>query len=969
MACQQKYHQIEIDGFAPSVVFSASGRHLLVNWEEKGQEERNCAVYEVGSWEKLAELRASGGCVAMCADEEVVLMRERSAEGKPFDMVLRRLGDGDELARYHMPIYWWPRVIECARESNLIWLDIDPEKIVAFDGSSGELVREYVADDLDTEYGGFTKYSPFEVLQASDRLIWVDQYAAVLWVYRLSTGELLSRIDVWPDEYGGAFGQDYELMGGERLAFGLTGRKEGVTGAYLVVVDLASPSRESEFYLGNYDLHGLVVMEPGDNRVLYFIHEQNASCGLVGMTDVASGEQKVAIDLCSASRDNQFDAQPVTAEDVLLVHEWRNYFIYSYPDFKVVKTVEPAYSYSVNKYSPLRLSFQAVASSSRVGIFDWRELDYVDEFVACSPISDYVKVDPSGRWVAAVCEGVSRNPTVSAVALVDLRRYVKDAPECEDRSYLQCGTDGSVHWYDSCGNDQGVALECEEAHSTGCENLSAHHAACVCAGNWDPHFGCRVCRGHLDPATDCTECQPHWSDVANDCLTCPGNWDVLQNCGACVGNWDEGQDCLGCRGHWDPATGCTECLPHWRDAGDDCGGCSSNWDIGQECNACLPGWYGDDCQFWYCDGEAVAEGRFAEPVVYEPTRYWGSLVVADFDEDGVLDMAIQGVEDLHSNFVEVFMGTGDFSSVPQRLLAPASKLPITGQLGKIVSKDFNGDGHLDLVVSNAELGEVVLFTGTGWGGFVEGGSFSACTDVSPMAAADIDGDGNEDLVVGCREDDQLNVYWGAGDGTFHYAGSYPAGDMPHDMIGGDFNTDGILDVVVVNGNGPGFSVLMGGGNGNVGDGSFATPVFHDLGGCGKNTVATADFDGDGDLDLAAVCDKVNIYLNDGTGSFSWTTSFAVPGIADSLATSDFDNDGIQDLVVGESYYSTVVFLKGNGQGAVGDGTFTVMDSFPAGGNPKYIVTGDMNNDGITDLLAVNYQPDNMVVLLGAGQCR
>src|SRR2546430_1444336 len=94
----------------------------------------------------------------------------------------------------------------------------------------------------------------------------------------------------------------------------------------------------------------------------------------------------------------------------------------------------------------------------------------------------------------------------------------------------------------------------------------------------------------------------------------------------------------------------------------------------------------------------------------------------------------------------------------------------------------------------------------------------------------------------------LSVLLGNGDGTFQAHKEFAAGEAPNWVAVGDFNGDGRLDLAVVDGQGNAWTsallILIGNG-----DGSFKTPVSYALKTNGTS-VAAADFNGDGKLDLA-----------------------------------------------------------------------------------------------------------------------
>jgi hypothetical protein len=116
------------------------------------------------------------------------------------------------------------------------------------------------------------------------------------------------------------------------------------------------------------------------------------------------------------------------------------------------------------------------------------------------------------------------------------------------------------------------------------------------------------------------------------------------------------------------------------------------------------------------------------------------------------------------------------------------------------------------------------------------------------------------------------------------------------------------------------------------------------------SIATADFNGDGKLDLVFITsDPITgnwsfyVMLGNGDGSFGSPTAFpqgvpGQPGI--SIVVADCNGDHKPDLLVLAGTLN--VFL------GKGDGTFAPAVSYFAGAGPTSFVVGDFNNDGIAD---------------------
>ncbi|HEY2955947.1 MAG TPA: VCBS repeat-containing protein [Candidatus Eisenbacteria bacterium] len=277
----------------------------------------------------------------------------------------------------------------------------------------------------------------------------------------------------------------------------------------------------------------------------------------------------------------------------------------------------------------------------------------------------------------------------------------------------------------------------------------------------------------------------------------------------------------------------------------------------------------------------------------------------------------------------IFPGSAAAQCEPQQILQPEASYPAGAYAIDIQSGDFNEDGILDLVSANYNAGNVTVFLGLG----------SA----------------------------------GVGNGTFAPGVNYPTGQNPRSIATGDFNEDGITDLAVPLMDPGQVAILLGGGSGGVGNGTFSAPVTYP---CGPESrfVATGDFNEDGITDLAvtnSAADRVAIMLGQGSGgvgngTFGAPTGYATGYYPWGVEPGDYDGDGITDLVVTNALGGTVVILKGQGTGGVGNGSFVLTATYPAPTWPEFIAKGDFNEDGITDLAIVSHNDVTLTIFLGQG---
>ncbi len=391
------------------------------------------------------------------------------------------------------------------------------------------------------------------------------------------------------------------------------------------------------------------------------------------------------------------------------------------------------------------------------------------------------------------------------------------------------------------------------------------------------------------------------------------------------------------------------------------------------------------------------------------------VALLDFDNDGDLDIYLgQGgplepgagrdrpADRLFINRLEE--GTLRFEDVSSE-----SGLGVaTGYAQGVATGDYDGDGAVDLYITN--WGANQLLRNDGSGHFVDVTESAGAGDPRWSVAAtffDYDGDGDLDLFVGnyndfraathrecympqgsrdycgplayAAEPDRLlrNLGGGTFEDTTRRAGLAGEAATALGAVAADFNDDGHLDLYVANDLMPNQLWL------NRGDGSFVDDALlmgAAVDGNGKPQasmgVVAEDLDGDGlvDLFMSHLARETNtLYRNTGEGMFvdaSQSSRLGAPSFSFTgfgTAALDFDGDGWLDLYVANGAVHRVPEQLAAGESlplrqrnqlfrGLGDGTFEEVERALHPGTAEVsrgLAVGDIDNDGDSDLVVTN----------------
>ncbi|HEY4094550.1 MAG TPA: FG-GAP-like repeat-containing protein [Baekduia sp.] len=319
-------------------------------------------------------------------------------------------------------------------------------------------------------------------------------------------------------------------------------------------------------------------------------------------------------------------------------------------------------------------------------------------------------------------------------------------------------------------------------------------------------------------------------------------------------------------------------------------------------------------------------------------------VVADVNGDHVEDLVADSITNAGELVVFLGTGTGGFGAGTAYLASSGSQFP--------VAADFDGDGAVDLAVAGV-TGDVSVLLGHGDGTFAPAVHYAAPRSYA-LTVADVDGDGVPDLIADVYSTSRLQILLGDGDGTFTLPADMAAPAQPVRTAVGDLDGDGDADLVTAGLNDHALDVRLGHGDGTFTPGPVPAPFA-----VSPMYVAMADVDHDGDQDVVAVDNSgtISVLLGHGDGTLTAGQTIATGLSPQDVAFGDLDGDGAPDLAFTNwAVDGQLVTYLGQP-----DGTFSPGPAIPAAGPLPFSASiGDLDGDGHDDLAVTNGDPDGTI---------
>jgi hypothetical protein len=288
------------------------------------------------------------------------------------------------------------------------------------------------------------------------------------------------------------------------------------------------------------------------------------------------------------------------------------------------------------------------------------------------------------------------------------------------------------------------------------------------------------------------------------------------------------------------------------------------------------------------------DGTFQNQNTYSVMPAPRGLKVADFNNDSFPDIVSTCSG---ANVISFLQNNGD-GTFAASINSPTQQGP-----AGLDAYDFNGDNYLDIALVNSESETVQVLLNNQDGTFTS--SFSASTGKGPqyIAVGDLNGDGLPELVITRSFTNYifvnglLTVFKNNGDGTFTKYIDDNFGSIVSNIYIYDFNGDTYNDIITNTARNNSYKMCF---FINDGLGNFGEPVTTFAGYIGGFTMG--DFDLNNYMDFAVSENQYNasglaIVINNGNFNFDPVFSFYAGSQPRRPANADFDLDGDLDIAV------------------------------------------------------------------------
>ncbi len=360
---------------------------------------------------------------------------------------------------------------------------------------------------------------------------------------------------------------------------------------------------------------------------------------------------------------------------------------------------------------------------------------------------------------------------------------------------------------------------------------------------------------------------------------------------------------------------------------------------------------------------AVAQFSFNTPVSYPSGSDPHDVAVGDFDADGDLDL----VSTLHTPpRLSVLKGNGDGTyGAPLYTNLSAGVVP-----QGVLAPDLDADGLADVVVVSSATGELIVMHNLGNANFSQIAALSVGIGPTELVTADFDRDGDIDIAISNTTGSTVAIVHNLGNGQFQRVQDVAVGSGPKALDVGRFFGVNAPSIAVAVHDSHAVYMLK-----NDGSGLFNVQLILTVpNATHPECVAVADFDEDGDDDVAATFSEGNLnkfalfyqYPAGGGGNlYNWFSApfrFNVGAVHPThIVAGDFDLDTRIDVAIVSSNSAMLSMLRNLGGNAFG---FQIMMNLP-GPASDHMQVADLDKDYNPDLVCTNDGGSSLSVILNA----
>jgi hypothetical protein len=341
---------------------------------------------------------------------------------------------------------------------------------------------------------------------------------------------------------------------------------------------------------------------------------------------------------------------------------------------------------------------------------------------------------------------------------------------------------------------------------------------------------------------------------------------------------------------------------------------------------------------------AGSTGKIAFAPYFDiPTGFQAyAIAEGDLDGDGKPDLVCTSVI---NQGISVYQNTSNPGSIT---FLPATNYSSGQDPFAVAIADLDGDGKPDVIVANYTSGTISVYKNISTGTTI---SLAPRVDLTVglgpqgLGAADLDGDGKIDLVISNGLSNTISMLRNTSSvGTIAFAtpGTLTTGAGPNGIALGDLDGDGKADVVVVNSGANDVSIFQ--NEGIPGNLSFGTRIDYP---CAASPygVALADLNGDGKPDIYCSGQNAAVIQNGSTpGSIALSGQIRLYNLASAygIGIGDLDGDGMNDLIEPAFTAHLIAWLRNK------DNEPMIVNVSPTEATPGTLVTvSGRHFDGVT----------------------